>query len=457
MKLVAGHLTLKNGRYYAVLNYRNAGGQRKTKWISLGLPEKGNKRKAEAELARLRAELEPPKEVGDLSSDMLFADYLREWLEIAKGRLAVATYSSYAAMINKPIGPYFRQRNLTLRELEARHLQMFYSEMLRKVKPNTVIHYHAIIHSALKYAVKTDMLVQNVADKVDRPKKNSFQPVFLSAEEMQKMFEALRGTKLELPVLVAAFYGFRRGEVLGLKWDAIDFERGTISVIRTVTTITLDGKQTEIEQQSAKTKSSLRTLPLIGSFREYFLQVKEAQELNKQVCGNCYNYEYDGFVFVDELGERMRANYLTSAFPKFLENHGLRRMRFHDLRHPYVKHTTKIFSLRLMDFQAQAYPDARRKTRGACQLHRGGQSRSPVRPLCNRKRFSCLPPQSKMSWILYAISMRLSGYTSTRSISSSASSVVSVSASKIALDASFRLSCRACSSCFCFACANTAA
>ena len=386
--MVAGHLTLKNGRYYAVLNYRNAGGQRKTKWISLGLPEKGNKRKAEAELARLRAEFEPPKEVGDLSSDMLFADYLLEWLEIAKGRLAVATYSSYAAMINKPIGPYFRQRNLTLRELEARHLQMFYSEMLRKVKPNTVIHYHAIIHSALKYAVKTDMLVQNVADKVDRPKKNSFQPVFLSAEEMQKMFEALRGTKLELPVLVAAFYGFRRGEVLGLKWDAIDFERGTISVIRTVTTITLDGKQAEIEQQSAKTKSSLRTLPLIGSFREYFMQVKEAQELNKQVCGNCYNYEYDGFVFVDELGERMRVEYLTNAFPKFLESHGLRRMRFHDLRHPYVKHTTKIFSLRLMDFQAQAYPDARRKTRGACQLHRGGQSQSPVRPLCNRKRFS---------------------------------------------------------------------
>ena len=388
MKLVAGHLTLKNGRYYAVLNYRNAGGQRKTKWIALVLPEKGNKRKAEAELAKLRAEFEPPKEVGDLSSDMLFADYLLEWLEIAKGRLAVATYSSYAAMIKMPVGPYFRQRNLTLRELEARHLQMFYSEMLRKVKPNTVIHYHAIIHSALKYAVKTDMLIQNVADKVDRPRKNSFQPVFLSAEEMQKMFEALRGTKLELPVLVAAFYGFRRGEVLGLKWDAIDFERGTISVIRTVTTITLDGKQAEIEQQSAKTKSSLRTLPLIGSFREYFMQVKEAQELNKQVCGNCYNYEYDGFVFVDELGERMRVEYLTNAFPKFLESHGLRRMRFHDLRHPYVKHTTKIFSLRLMDFQAQAYPDARRKTRGACQLHRGGQSQSPVRPLCNRKRFS---------------------------------------------------------------------
>ena len=331
--MVAGHLSVKNGNYYAVLNYKNAAGERKTKWISLGLPEKGNKRKAEAELAKLRAEFEVPEEVGELSSDMLFADYLLEWLEIAKGRLAIATYSSYLGLIKSVIDPYFRKKKLTLRELEARHLQMFYSEQLKKVKANTVIHYHAVIHSALKYAVKTDMLLQNVGDKVDRPKKNDFQPVFLSAEEMHKMFEPLRGTRLELPVLVAAFYGFRRGEVLGLKWDAIDFERGTISIKRTVTFTNADGIYREVEQQSAKTKSSLRTLPLVGSFRDYFMQVKEAQELNKKVCGNCYNYEYNGFVFVDEMGERMKMNYLTSAFPKFLERHGLRRMRFHDLRH----------------------------------------------------------------------------------------------------------------------------
>jgi len=331
--LVAGHLTLKNGRYYAVLNYRNAGGQRKTKWIALGLPEKGNKRKAEAELARIRAEFEPPKEVGDLSSDMLFADYLLEWLEIAKGRLAVATYSSYAAMINKPIGPYFHQRNLTLRELEARHLQMFYSEMLRKVKPNTVIHYHAIIHSALKYAVKTDMLVQNVADKVDRPEKNSFQPVFLSAEEMQKMFEALRGTKLELPVLVAAFYGFRRGEVLGLKWDAIDFERDTITIKHIVTNAKIDGKCEIVCADRAKTKSSLRSLPLVSNIREKLLALREQQKENRRVCGNCYSKKYDGYVFVDAMGNIFNPRSVTANFSKLLEQNGLRHIRFHDLRH----------------------------------------------------------------------------------------------------------------------------
>ena len=331
--MVAGHLTLKNGKYYAVLNYKNAGGQRKTKWISLGLSEKGNKRKAESELARLRAEFEPPKEVGDLSSDMLFADYLLEWLEIAKGRLAHATYGAYQGLLKSTIVPYFRKKKLTLRELEARHLQMFYSEMLRRVTPNTVIHYHAVIHSALKYAVKTDMLIQNVADKVDRPRKNSFQPVFLSADEMQKMFEALRGTKLELPVLVVAFYGLRRGEVCGLKWDAIDFERGTITIRHTVTSLQVDGKTKMYAQDSAKTKSSMRTLPLVGSFAEYFKEVKAAQEVNKKVCGNCYNYEYDGYVFVDELGDLMRPEYLTSYFPQYIQKHGCKRMRFHDLRH----------------------------------------------------------------------------------------------------------------------------
>ena len=63
----------------------------------------------------------------------------------------------------------------------------------------------------------------------------------------------------------------------------------------------------------------MRTLPLVGRFKEYFAEVKAEQELNKQVCGNCYNYEHDGFVFVDELGERMKPDYLTSQFPAFIQ------------------------------------------------------------------------------------------------------------------------------------------
>ena len=224
-------------------------------------------------------------------------------------------------------------KEVTLKNLTAKDIQEFYLSELERVSPSSVIHYHANIHKALKYAVKIDLIDVNPADKVERPKKDRYVGSFYDADEVNALFEAAKGTKLELPILFGAFYGLRRSEAIGLKWDAIDFEQGTISVKRTVTSTIIDGKYQEFEQQSAKTKSSLRTLPLIGSFREYFMQVKEAQELNKQVCGNCYNYEYDGFVFVDELGERMRVEYLTNAFPKFLESHGLRRMRFHDLRH----------------------------------------------------------------------------------------------------------------------------
>lgn len=454
--MVAGHLTEKKGYYYAVLNYKDYTGKRKSKWVSTGLPVKGNKRRAEKILADIKRDF-VPDEPKRIEANMLFSDYMESWLNIIKGSVAVPTYSSYSEIVNKNIIPYFRERKITLQGLTAKDIQAFYLHELQRVSASTVIHYHANIHKALKYAVKIDLIEVNPADKVERPKRKQYVGSFYDADEINALFEAAKGTKLELPILFGAFYGLRRSEAVGLKWDAIDFEENTIVIRHTVTQCNVDGKKVIVASDTTKTKSSRRTLPLVPFVKERLLALKEEQEENRRLCGRSYIKEYLGYVCVNEIGDLIKPGYVTQSFPKLLKANGFRHIRFHDLRHPYVKHTTKIFSLRLMNFQAQAYPDARRKTRGACQLHRGGQSRSPVRPLCNRKRFSCLPPQSKISWILYATSIRLSGYTSTRSISSSASSVVSVSASKIALDASLRLSCRACSSCFCFACANTAA
>ena len=458
--MIAGHLQIKNDYYYMVLSYLDANGKRKQPWFPTGLPIKNNKKRAEKMLLELRQTYVPPaehKSNGELSADMLFADFMELWLEVVRNSIEKTTFSSYTQMVKGKIAPYFRKTGVKLGELQARHIQSFYLYELKTVSASTVIHEHANIHKALKYAVKMDLIPYNPADKVERPKKQKYIADYYRLEELEQLFEATKDHPYSLLIQITAFYGLRRSEALGLRWDAIDFERNTITIRHIVTNAKIDGKYEIVREDRAKTKSSLRSLPLVDNIREKLLALKEQQKENKRICGNCYNREYDGYVFVDVMGNIFNPRNLSSNFSKLLELKGLRHIRFHDLRHPYVKHTTKIFSLRLMDFQAQAYPDARRKTRGACQLLRVGQSRSPVRPLCNRKRFSCLPPQSKMSWILYAISMRLSGYTSTRSISSSASSVVSVSASKIALDASMRLSCRACSSCFCFACANTAA
>ena len=458
--MIAGHLQIKNDNYYMVLNYTDANGKRRQPWIPTGLPAKGNKRRAEKLLLDTRKSFVPPvvsKENEDISSDMLFADYMELWLEIIRSSVEKTTFSSYTQMVKGKIAPYFRNTGLTLDGIQAKHIQSFYLHELKTVSPGTVIHYHANIHKALKYAVKMDLIPFNPADKVERPKKQRYIADYYRQEELERLLEASKDHPYSLLIQMTAFYGLRRSEALGLKWDAIDFERDTITIKHIVTNAKIDGKSEIVCADRAKTKSSLRSLPLVSNIREKLLALREQQKENRRVCGNCYSKKYDGYVFVDAMGNIFNPRSVTANFSKLLEQNGLRHIRFHDLRHPYVKHTTKIFSLRLMDFQAQAYPDARRKTRGACQLHRGGQSKSLVRLLCNRKQFSCLPPQSKISRILYAISIRLSGYTSTRSISSSASSVVSVSASKIALDAFLRLSCRACSSCFCFACANTAA
>ena len=404
----------------------------------------------------------PIKEVDPCldNSPVLFTDFITDWLKMMKSRVEITTYTSYERAIVHKIVPYFEPLHYTLQDMEQhpKYIQDFYQhELDRGLTANTVIHYHANIRKCLQYAFQIGMIRSNPADRVERPRKEKFKSEIYSGEELEQLFKAIQGDPSEFGVIMAAFYGLRRSEVVGLKWDAIDFENKKISIQHTVVTAKVNGTLTEIARDKTKTKSSCRTLPLIPACEQMLNKMKKEQEQNRKVCGKSYCTDYLDYIYVDPMGKRIRPDFLSQHFPDFLVAHQMKRIRFHDLRHPYVKHTTKVFSLRLMDFQAQAYPDARRKTRGACQLLRVGQSRSPVRPLCNRKRFSCLPPQSKMSWILYAISMRLSGYTSTRSISSSASSVVSVSASKIALDASLRLSCRACSSCFCFACANTAA
>ena len=160
-----------------VLNYTDANGKRRQPWIPTGLPAKGNKRRAEKLLLDTRKSFVPPvvsKENEDISSDMLFADYTELWLEIIRSSVEKTTFSSYTQMVKGKIAPYFRNTGLTLDGIQAKHIQSFYLHELKTVSPGTVIHYHANIYKALKYAVKMDLIPFNPADKVERPKKQRY-------------------------------------------------------------------------------------------------------------------------------------------------------------------------------------------------------------------------------------------------------------------------------------------
>ena len=219
--MVAGHLSKKNGYYYAVLNYTDELGKRKTKWFRTGLPEKGNKKKAEAFLAEIRREFQPPKTMIP-NEDILFADFMEEWLEVIRMSVAIPTYASYCNMVRKAIVPYFREKGITLKELTTSDIEKYYIHESKRVSAATVIHYHANIHKALKYAVKHKLIASNPADQVERPKKTRYIGSYYDAEEVSQLLEVSKGSKLELPIMLAAFYGLRRSEVIGLKWNAVD-------------------------------------------------------------------------------------------------------------------------------------------------------------------------------------------------------------------------------------------
>lgn len=332
--MIAGHLQEKKGYYYAVLSYKGTDNKRKTKWLSTGLTVKGNKKRAEAFLMEQRQHFViPAADAPCPTGDELFADYLRRWLQIARTTIAESTYGSYSGLLRNPIEPWFRKKRITLKGLTAADIQAFYMEQSKRVKANTVIHYHAVLHRALRYAVKTDLIPVNPADKVDRPRKNAYQASFYSESELHALFAAVSGTHIEVPVKLAAFYGLRRSEVMGLRWDAIDFEQGTLTIRHTVTGCSIDGKYTIIAADTTKTRSGRRTLPLVPPVRDMLKRLKAQQEQSKRLCGKSYSRADEGYICLNELGERICPAYLSRNFSRTLAQNGLRHIRFHDLRH----------------------------------------------------------------------------------------------------------------------------
>ncbi len=344
--MVAGHLREKGGIYYIVLSYTDEYGNRRTPSQSTGLPVKGNKKRAEDLLQRARHQKEEELKCRRLAirsgmkimpDQMRLTEYLKEWLKMMRTSVEMTTYDSYERTILNRIIPYFNKRypKLLLQELTPKQIQDYYTYELDvcKVSPNTVIHRHANLRKALQYAFRTGLLDNNPADRVQRPRKERYQAHPYNGEELEVLFEKVKGTNLELGVILAAFYGLRRSEACGLKWSAIDFTRKTITISHTVSQVKVDGKITLVGKDRTKTKSSHRTLPLVGPFEELLLAIRDKQEANRRICGNCYCQEYLDYVYVNEMGELMKPNYLSQAFPAFLEKHGLRHIRFHDLRH----------------------------------------------------------------------------------------------------------------------------
>ncbi|MBQ7921399.1 MAG: tyrosine-type recombinase/integrase family protein, partial [Clostridia bacterium] len=287
---------------------------------------------------------------------MLFVDYIKEWLIRKKADVQLSTWEGYEIYVTRHIIPYFEPLGLNIDQVTPKHIQDYYESRLNcqrpdhkagGLKPVSIKKHAPVLNQIFEAALIEELVLRNPVSVVPLPKQEKREPVgkFMTAEEAGQMLEAFEGHELQALIYVTLYYGLRRSEVLGLKWDAVDFESDTLKIQHTVVK-----QKTIIAKDSTKSMTSRRVYPLLKEVKKLLLELREKQKKDRIDFGSVYT-ETD-YIFVWSDGKPYRPDYITRTFKKVLAQHGLPQMRFHDIRHPYVKHTTKKY-LNKIDFAMQ--------------------------------------------------------------------------------------------------------
>ena len=295
----AGQITSYRGAYF--------GPDGKRRYVS-----GKNKEEARANLRRARGDAERGL-VSD-GGNAALSDYLKRWLnDSVRGSVKPITHQSYGVLVNKHLIPALG--NVRLSKLTPAHLQGFYRAKLDAgLSPRTVQYMHVVLHRALKQALRWGLVMRNVAEAVDPPKVPKKEITPLSPEQARAFLEAARGDRLEALYVLAVHTGMRQGELLALRWDDVDLDRGVLRV------------------RGTKTARSRRTVKLSETALESLTHhlTRQPEEIDR--VGSMWRE--NGLVFATVIGTPLNRHNLTQrSFRPLLEGADLPRIRFHDLRH----------------------------------------------------------------------------------------------------------------------------
>jgi integrase len=331
-------IQIKKGNYYIVLSYRDKTGKRKTKWVSTHLPVKNNKYRANAMIPEV-LEKYAYLETEEITSKTGVAKYALDWLNRKKNGIGQSTYERYQLTVEKHIAPWFAERRLNMRDVKPRHIVEFYNEKSSRGRKNgkgglacaTMKSMGGVLRTIFNSAVIDGTVNRNPALNIPIPvrenKGENNKYVFLNQEQANAVIKAFDGHELQPVVYMTLYYGLRKSEVLGLKWNSVDFDANTVKIRHTVVK-----NRSIIAKDSTKAQAGRRTFELLPEVKEMLLSLKANQEAEQRLFGDCYENK-DGYVFVWEDGKLFRPDSVTRGFQRVLKNKGLPHMRFHDLRH----------------------------------------------------------------------------------------------------------------------------
>lgn len=348
--MITGSVQINKGYYFIVFNMYNEYGKRKPEWHSTGLKVDNNERKnnqirkqaekiLNEELIRVNAENSFSNKMNTIAknakySNMLFSDYMLEWLENIKPKVVQSTYIGYEQVVKGRLCPYFKSKKIKLIDLRPKDIQDFINYLYKqRLKGSTIAHYTSNMNTALKEAVIAEIISSNPMDRIESVKKEVYIPEFYTDDELIELIEVIKTQKLELPLTLGIIYGLRREEILGLTWNAIDFKNKSITIRKTVGRGKYDGVTQFLIKDIPKNKSSYRTLPMFDFIADLLKKYKEKYKLNEKIFGNTYITDYKDFICLMDNGELVKPDYVDRTFSRILKENGFRHIRLHDLRH----------------------------------------------------------------------------------------------------------------------------
>jgi len=307
--------------------------------ISMGRDQDGNRirkpftvngTKADAEKERTRLLSELDNGILFNTSKVNVSDFLDQWINgYAKPNTSPRTVEGYEGNIRRYLKPAIG--HIPLDKLNPQHIRDLYAGMREKgLSARTILHNHRILRQALSHAVKWEMIPRNVCDTVDPPRPKRVEMTALDIQQSQRFLEITRSSKYGMVFFLALHTGMRRSEILGLQWQDVDFQTGTISVRRTL----LDLKGVGIVEGEPKTAYSRRSISLSTSVAATLSGLRAKQKENRELCE--LEWQVTDYVFSEDDGSPFRPETISSSFRQIIMQSDLPKIRFHDLRHTHA-------------------------------------------------------------------------------------------------------------------------